>query len=351
MEELSKFFHIPLNETEKQIRFNILDPADPFIGRDHELDLLRLAKNKDFVVVIIGEAGIGKTDLALKYAQDFKEDIKNNIIFINATSFSTIMKSLNNLAKQIGIKTNKGDFLKIVMDVVNYFENKKTLLIIDNCEETNILTKYIPIYAKERKNINVILTSRDENWGRDYRTIRLHRFNKEESARYIFQNFDNSVDVHHVRVLNHVTDFLPLALNKSVTYIKNQILLYPEKTMDDCVEELQNMKRSENENFQPLEPFPKDGTRIAVKKIIDKNFNDGATDFHKKLTKVASEFWDILQRLNSSSRKDRSKRNVVRENEENEKDDNKKSFVTKFAEFAKKIGTSVSISFSKFNVE
>lgn len=94
------------NPYKRPIRHEIIPPVSTFSGRKGEL--YEIAKgfnsrdNKTFlhnVVVIEGLGGIGKTNLARKFAQLFSEQSGGDIIWITAETSATLLSSLGRLYK------------------------------------------------------------------------------------------------------------------------------------------------------------------------------------------------------------------------------------------------------------
>ncbi len=98
------------------------------------------------MATVSGAGGIGKSELARKYAYIHRKDFDNNIAWMNAETQESLRKSFIMLAKDLRIPTTeerKGkerdrDIKSIVKDVYMYFTNVSSLFIFDNAEKYKI---------------------------------------------------------------------------------------------------------------------------------------------------------------------------------------------------------------------
>jgi hypothetical protein len=117
------------------IWFNIIAPVKSFIGRGKELDELhKLVKLRELPVIsqiatVSGAGGIGKSELARKYAYIHREDFDNNVAWINAETQESLSKSFHMLAEDLRIPTTEEtggkkryrDIKSIAKDIYKYF--------------------------------------------------------------------------------------------------------------------------------------------------------------------------------------------------------------------------------------
>ena len=123
------------------ILFDVSDPSPNFVGRHVQLkDLHELIQrsanhsvtgmqpivNIDNVTAITGLGGIGKTQLARRYIQVYREEYNNHIIWLNAETEVTLKHSFQRLAGHLNISTKNPDNLDketrdIVQDVYAHF--------------------------------------------------------------------------------------------------------------------------------------------------------------------------------------------------------------------------------------
>src|ERR1700733_13479158 len=127
----------------KSICFDVSKPVKSFTGRNDELEALHSALQSESGQVVIsqitsisGLGGIGKSELARKYAWDYKKCYYNNV-WINAETQESFKKSFQELAKELKIaitekrdeKEQERDIKSIVKDIYKYFQDAKSLFI------------------------------------------------------------------------------------------------------------------------------------------------------------------------------------------------------------------------------
>jgi hypothetical protein len=150
------------------IWFEVRAPVKSFTGRDDELKHLHDAlpsKGGQAVVSQItsirGLGGIGKSELARKYAYDYKKYYGDNVVWINAETQESIRKSFQGLATQklrIPItekkdeKEQERDIKSIVEDIYKYFQNAESLFIFDNAEQYESIYELIYEIYEDKKD-------------------------------------------------------------------------------------------------------------------------------------------------------------------------------------------------------
>lgn len=146
------------------IIFNLRNPVENFSGRKEVLNelhhllsgnhigvvshlLTRLSldtaakptQSSHSLTSLSGLGGIGKTQLALRYAQQYADKYDHNVIWINAETKNDILQCLYKLSAQleIDIKDNYGnqkDVSELIHEIYTYFSDGKSLFIFDNVE-------------------------------------------------------------------------------------------------------------------------------------------------------------------------------------------------------------------------
>ncbi|MCP5064525.1 MAG: tetratricopeptide repeat protein [Ignavibacteriae bacterium] len=139
------------------------DPIFPqdFIGRDNELKELhkKLFAGENFILLVNGKGGIGKTALAAKYYHSYK-DVYEHVGWV--LSEKSIPKALMNLSFTLGInfdeKMPSEERIELILTKLANL-NKPCLLVIDNVNETNDLeANYLAL--KRCSNFHLLLTTR-----------------------------------------------------------------------------------------------------------------------------------------------------------------------------------------------
>jgi ankyrin repeat protein len=228
----------------RAIWFGLIKPVISFTGREKELNKLHeLVKLKREMTVISqmatvsGAGGIGKSELARKYAYIHREDFDNNIAWMNAETQESLRKSFIMLAEDLRIPTTEErekkerdrDIKSIVKDVYKYFTNVSSLFIFDNAEKYKDICEFLPYTFSlfpDDKEPYILITSRNQDWevGEEGKieVIKLNEFTPEEAVDFIKKtlNIQNELQNEQIEKLARELQYFPLALRQAVTYIK-----------------------------------------------------------------------------------------------------------------------------------
>ncbi len=199
---------------------------------------------------INGLGGIGKTQLALRYAELYASDYDYNILWISAETKENIAYSLNKLATRLHIATKdcynqRKSLEEIVEEIYEYFSDRKSLFIFDNVENYRAIEAYLPKSMLGNKP-TLLITSRYRNWENVAPTLSLNIFTEQETEELIKKSLNLGEDIPHERIkeLHQLLQGLPLALQQALAYIKlrrntdtsfsfhHYIELYKEKTKE-----------------------------------------------------------------------------------------------------------------------
>ncbi|XP_077297568.1 uncharacterized protein LOC143919231 [Arctopsyche grandis] len=192
------------------------------------------------VATITGLGGIGKTELARKYALHYSNNYTHKI-FITVENKESAAKSFKELAKQLGIelfersseesetkRTKEREFKAIVNEIFNRITENgdTTLLILDNAENFEDVKNFIPQRGPPSfKSIFTLITSRYIDWnvGQEGKIIvvSLNKFTHREALEY-GKNELKEAETVGLEILVKTLDYSPLALKQAVGYIKQQ---------------------------------------------------------------------------------------------------------------------------------
>lgn len=183
---------------------------------------------------ISGLGGIGKTELARKYAYDHGNDYDGNVIWINVESYQTLAESFLRLAQDKlginvkGIEGNQKDIKSIVEDVYGFFSKRKSLFIFDNAEKLRTqddgdegIDKFLPSLLSNANKPYILITSRNQKWG-NIEVIPLGTFTEKEATDFIKKalNIEDDSQKNEIQKLMEILERFPLALTQAVAYIK-----------------------------------------------------------------------------------------------------------------------------------
>jgi ankyrin repeat protein len=226
------------------IWFGVIEPVKSFTGREKELyELHELVKLKRGLAVISqmatvsGAGGIGKSELARKYAYIRRNDFNNNVAWMNAKTQESLRESFLMLAEDLKIPTTEEregkerdrDIKSVVKDVYKYFTKAASLFIFDNAEKYKDISEFLPSSFSlfpDDKEFYVLITSRNQDWEvgeeGEIGVIKLNEFTPQEAVDFIKKllNIENDLQNEHTEKLAKELQYFPLALRQAVTYIK-----------------------------------------------------------------------------------------------------------------------------------
>ncbi|MGX9892540.1 ankyrin repeat domain-containing protein [Wolbachia endosymbiont of Protocalliphora sialia] len=234
-------------EDKNTFSFNLDYLSEFSIKREVMLDELKKkldSKNQEVelsrMVLINGEYGTGKSELARSYAYSKESNIWTKVIWINAKTYDTLFNSFRNLAKELEIPTendNDMDFNvvrdreieSIVQDVYEYFRDVKSLFIFDNTSKYKEIEKFLPSYFPNlffhREKPYVLITSRSKNWKKEIEKIQLNDgFSLGEAITFIERalGIKDKLENRYLVELAEALNYLPLALVQGAAYIKQE---------------------------------------------------------------------------------------------------------------------------------
>ncbi len=231
-------------QIEKPIQFNMVYPVEMFVGRDSELQEIYGKLHESTgkltaisqMVVIGGLGGIGKSELARKYAYEYRKDYDGNVVWVNAENFGIMKNSFLKLAEddKLGIPPqdkygNDKTIETIVKEIYAFFarRGRKSLFIFDNAEGYEDISKFLPFSLGQDYNKPcVLITSRSKDWkvGEEegkIQVIQLDEFTETEALRFVKKalNIRNNLQDEEIKKLTKELQYFPLALGQAVKYI------------------------------------------------------------------------------------------------------------------------------------
>lgn len=225
------------------IWFGVRNPVESFIGRAEQLDNLhRILQGEDKTVIpqvisISGLGGVGKSELAKKYINEYSQKYDNKVIWINAGSYQTLVESFRSLAcdkLRISTKNANGEekeISSIIEDVYKFFSNGKSLFVFDNAEKYKSqnefdhgIDKFLPSLPPNYNRPYILITSRNQKWPRNIKVLPLDAFNEEEAMEFVKKslNIENDAQEKDIKGLSKKLQLFPLALQQAVAYIRVQ---------------------------------------------------------------------------------------------------------------------------------
>jgi|GEM_PF-3016448 len=270
----------PVNSPKKRsIIFNLRNPVENFSGRKEILiQLHHLLSGNNIGVVshllthlsldtaakpiqtshsltsLSGLGGIGKTQLALRYAQQYAESYDHNLIWINAETKNDILQCLYKLAVQLEINIkdkygNQKDVSELMHEIYTYFSDEKSLFIFDNVENYKEFSDLIPKVLKGNTP-TILITSRYSNWKNIASVLSIDIFTEQEAKEFIKKELSIETDQQEAPIKELITllQGLPLAFQQAVAYIDVQRNLHSDYSISDYINQYK-LKSQEMLNF------------------------------------------------------------------------------------------------------
>ena len=232
---------IAAKEKNKQVRepiwFDVKKPVSLFTGRKEELVDLhnKIQRSQEKITVISqitsisGLGGIGKTELARQYVQEYSKDYYDNVIWINGESEVAITESFNRLVNgklKKGANEKEKDIRSIVEEVYRFFSNSKSLFIFDDAEKSNYLNKFLPLHDLLPGSTGpyILITSRDREWEKGIEVINLNELKSEEAIEFVKKglSIEDEFQNEKIKALVEKLQHFPLAIQQAIAYIEDQ---------------------------------------------------------------------------------------------------------------------------------
>jgi len=140
---------------------NLPAQSTPFVGRDKELaDLDRLLEDPSIrLITIVGTGGMGKTRLALTFAERQLGKFEHGVFFISLAALDAVEDIVPAVARGLGFSFYEGgDHRRQLFD---YLRAKSMLLLLDNFEHLLDGASLVTEIVRATSEVHVIVTSRE----------------------------------------------------------------------------------------------------------------------------------------------------------------------------------------------
>lgn len=230
-------WQLPEDEYYRQVRYAIGDLEQPlsatgsgddslvwvvslsrnpsFSGRESELTALATQFTQSNIVALTGQAGVGKTQLALEYLHRNSATAKV-IAWVRAEDSASTINDLIELAQRLNLCDHEHvDTPQVLERLQSWLANRSEwLIVLDNLDSPSALAEYFPTRIAGR----ILITSRRPNWGRHAQVAPLETFTTQESLAFL-QSRIGSVGADDATRLANALGHLPLAMEEAAAYI------------------------------------------------------------------------------------------------------------------------------------
>ncbi|MDR0491809.1 MAG: tetratricopeptide repeat-containing protein, partial [Oscillospiraceae bacterium] len=195
---------------------NLPDRNKYFAGREDILSKISLAIEKSLTVIITGQGGFGKTQIAVEYAHRNLPDYEYVWIF-NAESETRLEDDYRDFAMRvIGLESAREQEFEGVWEYVENWllTNISYLFIFDNAEYGSELRHYLPQGVRG----DIIMNTLERVHGIQGARIDVTVFSLDDAVAFIRKRIERT-DKFETEALSNALGNLPLALQQATSYI------------------------------------------------------------------------------------------------------------------------------------
>ncbi|MBA3814471.1 MAG: hypothetical protein H0X26_08325 [Alphaproteobacteria bacterium] len=204
---------------------NLPSLNDHFTGRKVIIEQIHNGFEKgDYVIALVGFLGIGKTQIARRFAEQSKSDY-DIVWFVDARGsivdqlrgLAALINGLSDTAqeKKININAQPSNFLEQIHTFLK-LTPKKWLLILDNVQERGTILDYIPPRTTTSRGKVLITTRSAIGWEHP---IRIGNFSQQESIS-LLKDIIQTTNEEHLDELAALLFNHPLSLAQAGCYIR-----------------------------------------------------------------------------------------------------------------------------------
>jgi Flp pilus assembly protein TadD len=163
---------------------------------------------------LYGMGGVGKTQLALKYSHEYRENYAG-VWWFRAESDNTLQLDAHGACLAVGAVLADGEPPSISFKRWLSHQEQSWLLVFDNAESVTALRPHLP----QGGSHHVLITSRDPAWGGVARPIELAVWSEEEGADFFATRLPES-GRNDLRRLSRALGGLQLALEQAAAFLE-----------------------------------------------------------------------------------------------------------------------------------
>ena len=202
-----------------------------FIGRDEVLESLHATFFSESAAItqqaLIGQPGIGKTQIAIEYAYRYCEAYQA-ILWTTAETADALISDFVRIASLLQLPEKDNPARQLVVEGVKQWLGSTSgwLLIIDNVDDPNLLDGFLPHEGQG----HILLTGRDQEVGTRTTTLSVKKMGEEDGATLLLRRAKlipeqggldeaRENDREQAREIAEEMDGHPLALDQAGAYI------------------------------------------------------------------------------------------------------------------------------------
>ncbi|MEM7796123.1 MAG: tetratricopeptide repeat protein [Cyanobacteria bacterium P01_C01_bin.118] len=230
-----------------------------FVGRDETLEDLHAKLQTSHTLAITalqGMGGIGKTEMAVQYAQLYKKHYPSGVCWLSARGAEVGAQLVNYAVKVLRLPQPEGSLADQVQAVWNLWprqdDGERVLLIYDDVADYGDIEGLLPVDER----FQVLLTTRLQNLAAGVEDFRLELLNEEASLELLRKIVDKEAGTTRIneelpiaKALCERVGYLPLGLELLGYFLKNR----PDMSLVKLERQLER-KNLEAQAFQQAHP-------------------------------------------------------------------------------------------------
>ncbi len=189
-------------------------------------------------VAVTGMGGLGKTQLAVEFCYRYGRFFPGGVYWMNFSKAENVADEVTTVGSERGLglfreTDNLRQADKIGRVVKAWQEPIPRLLIFDNCEEVELIQKWLPVTG----GCSVLLTSRRADWIRDFNIVErpLPVLDADESIGLLQKLVPELAEEDAAQIAEEL-GYLPLALHLSGSFLRR----YRQITVDQYLTQLRD---------------------------------------------------------------------------------------------------------------
>jgi len=205
----------------KYVRFGIANYFNIFVGREELFEEIEETFENHRMVVLVGERGVGKTELALRFADSHNYESWHTI-WIKAACKVSIENDFSLLTQSL--KLNLSNTQEKMVDVIYKNLDGNTLLIFDDVSSLEDIDEYLPaVDDDDPKQYHILVVSSNTEAWRGYdNVISLDRLQKEAAIDLIIHHVPD-IDTEIATSLADILSYHPMAIVQACAFINSEL--------------------------------------------------------------------------------------------------------------------------------
>jgi len=261
--EETKQLHQRIRNAEKRPRFELPTPTTPFVGRKDELaEISRLLASPNCrLLTLVGLGGMGKTRLALHYAQQNQDAYLDGVAFIALAALDEPTRLVYALAQALDLTIGAASAPK--RQLFDHLSKKEILLVLDNFEHLLQTATLVSDLLNQATRVKVLVTSRERlnlrgEWVFPLEGLSIQPTSEtgpsgqEETSEAVSLFIQRARQAHlrfqpnpHVEMICRLLEGHPLGIEMSAALVPQlsceQIAAYLETNLDELTSSLRDM--------------------------------------------------------------------------------------------------------------